>query len=226
MIKKLFFFSFLTLVVTMQIFAQRDDVIELSSKSNAIRLGPKIGIGLTTMGQPNEGKVYDGPGIGLIGGASLKARFGRATADTRQGGTGLIGVGLEVLYKQNKVKCVDGLNLTLGYLEIPVSLQLYPMKKSNVMNRFYIEAGADFAKIISKSPSELKVPSINTTYKTSDFSGGDIRVLAGLGYTIPTTGLDISARYYIGMSKLAGNFPCKQNTLEVSLAWLFDIATF
>ena len=48
------------------------------------------------------------------------------------------------------------------------------------------------------------------TYKLdadgSKLKGLDVRPMAGLGYTIPGTGLDVNARYYLGMSKMAENF--------------------
>ena len=207
--------------------AQRDgDDDRYFQKSNVIKLGPKIGATFTSMGQPNEVDLYDGSGVGFSFGVALKTRLGRATEETRQGGTGLLGFGLEVLYKQNKVKTIGTQDLSLGYLEVPVTVQLFPMVKSNMMNSFYVEVGPDFSLIASKSPSVLNVPSANISYHTGDFKGGDLRVIVGLGYTIPKTSLDVNARYYIGTSELAGNFPCKMNTLEVSLAWMFRLAKF
>ena len=72
----------------------------------------------------------------------------------------------------------------------------------------------------------LTVASANIAYHTGDFKGGDLRLMLGLGYTIPDTSLDVNARYYLGTSDLAGNFNCKMNTLEVSFAWLFQIGKF
>jgi hypothetical protein len=217
--------TFLSLACIMPAWAQSGG-IEFGEKANVVKIGPKVGVGFTSMGQPNEADVYDGSGAGLVAGLAVKSRFGRATEDTRQGGTGLLGVGMELLYKKNEVKTVDGSNLSLGYFEIPVTLQFFPMTKSKMMNPLFIEAGLDFAFLTSKSPALLQVPSANLAYKTGDLKGGDVRIVAGFGYTVPKTSLDVGVRYYIGTSNLAGNFPCKQNTLEVSLAWLFKIASF
>lgn len=60
----------------------------------------------------------------------------------------------------------------------------------------------------------------------SKLKGFDVRPMVGIGYTIPRTGLDVNARYYLGMSKMAENFKSKMNTMEVSLSWMFDIAKF
>ena len=205
---------------------QRDDDEPIREKANAITLGPRLGLTFSTLGQPEDVALYDGAAMAFSFGASMKARFGYATQNTREGGTGFWGFGLEALYKQNKVNVVDGNNMQLGYLEVPVTLQVYPMAKSNAMNSFYVEAGPDFALLVSKSPNQLVIPSANLVYHTGDFSGGDIRFIVGLGYTVPHTSLNVNARYYVGTSNLASNFSCKMNSLEISLAWMFNIAKF
>ena len=225
--KTFLIFLSLTLFVVTPAMAQRDDDGELLfEKSNVIKLGPKVGATFTSMGQPNEVDLYDGAGTGFSIGAALRTRLGKATEETRQGGTGMWGFALDVLYKQNKAKTIGTQDLSLAYLELPLTVQLFPMAKSNMMNSFYVEAGPDFALVASKSPSVLNVPSANIAYHTGDFKGGDLRLVVGVGYTIPKTSLDVNARYYVGTKNLAGNFPCKMNTLEVSLAWMLRIAKF
>ena len=216
----------LTVLGIMPVMAQSDDGVFIMEKANVVTLGPRLGATFTTMGQPAECDLYDGAGLGVSFGAALKTRLGRATKDTQQGGTGLLGFGLDLLYKQNTVKTIGSDDLSLGYFEIPVTVHVFPMVTSKFMNTFYVEAGPSFALVTSKSPALLSVPSANVSYHTGDFKGGDFRVVVGLGYTFPKTGLDVNARYYIGTSELAGNFPCKQNSLEVSLSWQFKIATF
>ncbi|MBR1414266.1 MAG: outer membrane beta-barrel protein [Prevotella sp.] len=216
----------LAMLGTMPVMAQSDGDFVILEKANVVTLGPRLGATFTTMSQPSECDLYDGAGMGVSFGAALKARFGRATKDTQQGGTGLLGFGLDLMYKQNNVKTIGSDDLSLGYFEIPVTLHVYPMVTSKFMNTFYVEAGPSLALLSSKSPALLSVPSANVSYHTGDLKGGDLRAVVGLGYTFPKTGLDINARYYIGTSELAGNFPCKQNSLEVSLSWQFKIATF
>lgn len=217
-------------------FAQSDEGADFSSfvklKKSAFFIGPKGGVTMSSMTQPNECDLYDGSGIGFSGGIAMKARFGRATENSVEG-TGIIGVGLELKYKQNAVKTISGENLNLGYLEIPVTLQFYPFLKSQAMNSFYLELGPSAGMLMSKSPDKLSVgvnepyPGTQTiTYHTGDLKGFDVHPVFGLGYTIPNTGLDINARYYLGTSELAENFPCKMSTIEISISWLFKAAKF
>ena len=243
--KKILFFVCALMTMT-PVFAQSDDgeeeiIVSRSGKRNAFFFGPKIGGVITSMTQPNEGKLYDGTGLGFSGGLAFKARFGKATENS-VGGTGYWGIGLELKYKQNSVKTLAydedgdmGAKLSIGYFEAPISAQIYPFVKSKGMNTFYVELGASIAGVLSRSPKSLTLinPSADYSQVTynldtngSKLKGMDVRPFAGIGYTIPNTGLDINARYYIGTSKLAGNFPCKMNTLEVSLAWLFNIGKF
>ncbi len=242
--KKLLFFV-AALSISVPGFAQSDDgedeFILTKEKSNAFFIGLKAGGTMTSMTQPDEGKLYDASDFGFSGGLVLKARFGKASENS-VGGTGYFGAGLELKYKLNSVKTIgtdesgkENAKLSVGYFEAPVYVQIHPLAKSPSLNSLYIELGAAFAGTISRSPKSLTLynPSADYSQVTynldangSKLKGMDVRPLAGIGYTIPNTGLDINARYYIGTSELAGNFPCKMNTLEVSLAWLFNIGKF
>lgn len=226
--KKIFLMLF-ALAAVLPAVAQSDDNEDEGfsryEKSNAIFLGPKVGATFTSMGQLKEVDLYDGAGFGFSAALAGKVRFGKATENT-DGGTGMFGLSMELKYKQNKVKTIGSDDLSLGYFEIPITAQVYPFAKKQALNSFFIEAGPDFAFLASKSPDVLSVPSANIAYHTGDFKGGDLRIVAGLGYTIPNTSLEINGRYYIGMSELAGNFPCKMSSIEVSLSWLFKIGQF
>lgn len=241
--KILFFIAAFTLAVPG--FAQSDDgeeeTIITKQKSNAFYLGLKAGGTMTSMSQPDEGKLYDGSDFGFSGGLVFKARFGKASENS-VGGTGYFGAGLELKYKLNSVKTLgtdesgkDNAKMSIGYFEVPVYAHIYPFAKSPSLNSFYLELGAAFAGTLSRSPESLTIynPSEDFSEVTyfldandSKLKGMDVRPFAGIGYTIPNSGLDISARYSIGTSELAGNFPCKMNTLEVSIAWLFNIGKF
>lgn len=203
-------------------------------KSNVLCIGPKIGGSLSSIsGQPSEVDLFDGGSFGISGGLALKARFGRASENS-YAGTGMFGVGLELKYRQAKAKTIASEDLSLGYFEVPVLLHVYPMASSPSMNGFYIEAGPDFAMLISKSPDALRMnlnqpyPGIESIqYNTGDLKGGDLRIAIGLGYTLPGTGLDINARYYIGTSELAKeSLPVKMSFIEFSLSWLFNAFKF
>lgn len=245
--KKILLFAMaLMLTVPVPGFAQSDDGEEeetpTKERKNAFFLGIKAGGTMTSLNQqPNEGKLYDAADFGFSGGLVLMARFGRASENS-VGGTGYFSAGLELKYKQNNVKTFgtdekgkEKAKLSLGYFEVPVFVHLYPLAKSPAFNSLYIEAGASFAGTMSRSPKSLTLnnPSNNfsqVTYYLDDndskLKGMDIRPFAGIGFTIPNSGFDISGRYYIGTSNLAENFPCKMSTLEVSLAWLFNIGKF
>lgn len=244
--KKTLFF-FIALLSIAPVFAQSDDgddeftANQGGGKKSTFSIGPKVGGTLTTMTQPDEGKLYDGSGIGFSGGIAMKMRFGKVS-DNAAPGTGYFGVGAELKYKRNTVKTIGTdekgktkANLSLDYFEVPVYLQVYPFAKAPTMNPFYVEAGLSFAGTMGRSPKSLTIdnPSAtvsSVTYYTdsegSKLKGMDTRALVGLGYTIPGTGLDVNARYYFGMSKLAKNFPCKMNSAEVSIAWLFNAGKF
>ena len=216
------------------VLAQVDDEETVSTergfgkeKKSAFFIGPKIGGTMTSMSQPSECDLYNGSGFGFSGGIAMKARFGKATENSIEG-TGMLGVGLELKFKQNKVKTIADDDLGLGYFEVPITLQFYPFTKSSAMNSFYIELGPSVGLLMSKSPDVLTVNNPNTSldyvkYHTADLKGGDV---AGIGYTIPGTGLDVNARYYLGMSELAKNFPCKMSTIEISISWMFKAAKF
>ena len=100
-------FPILALFLTMSMVAQTveydEQPVVLNSKKNAFFLGPKIGGVITSMSQPNEGNLSDGSGFGLSAGMAMKMRFGRANENS-VAGTGFWGLGLELKYKQNKVK--------------------------------------------------------------------------------------------------------------------------
>ena len=79
-------------------FAQSDEGADFGSfvkpKKSAFFIGPKAGVTMSSMTQPNECDLYDGSGIGFSGGIAMKARFGRATENSIEG-TGMIGVGCD-----------------------------------------------------------------------------------------------------------------------------------
>lgn len=234
--KKILFIVFTT-ICCLSCYAQVDGGFELASqkpKSNAIFVGPTIGVNMTmASGQPKNDKLFDGSGIGFTGGVAGKLRFGKATEYSPEG-TGILGVGLEVKYGQHSVKTKGSEDLKLGYLEIPVFVQFYPLAKSTALNGLYIEAGPEFAMLMSKSPEKLRhdinepYPGLQALeYATKELKGGDLRVALGIGYTLPNMGLGINARYYLGTSELSKKaLPTKLNTVELSLSWMFKVASF
>lgn len=238
-------FPILALFLAMPMVAQTveydEQPVVFNPKKNAFFLGPKIGGVITSMSQPNEGNLSDGSGFGLSAGMAMKMRFGRANENS-VAGTGFWGLGLELKYKQNKVKTLaensngdSNVNFAINYFEVPLYFHLYPFAKSRAMNSLYIELGASFAFSLGSNTDYLTLQNPSQEYSSVTYyfnsdkgklKGNDIRPLVGLGYTIPNTGLDINARYYIGTSELAGNFPCKMNSFEISFAWMFKAFKF
>ena len=245
--KKILFYL-MALVIAVPLYAQEDEdgIIIEKDKKNALSIGPKVGFGLTSMTQPNEGKLANGRSLGFVGGVSGKLRFGRAT-ESSSPGTGYWGVGLDIRYKQNSVKTIaqgyetnvndaqENAKLTTSYFDVPVFFMVYPFAKSSALNSLYVEAGASFGILLSRSPNYLRVDNPSEYFSSATYTlngegsklkGGDIHPIVGVGYKIPKTGLDLNVRYNIGMSKLAENFPCKMSTLEISIAWMFNVAKF
>lgn len=231
--KKFFLFTLLMLGFT-PLFAQSEDDDEIFSssqivpkpKSYGLYVGPRLGMTMTTMTQPRECDLYDGVGIGLSGGAAVRLRLGNMSENS-EGGTGLFAIGLDLKYKQNRVKTIGSDNLSLSYFEVPVVAQIYPLYKNVALNGFYIEVGVDLAGTLSKSPDILTVFPNNlrytqVAYHAGELKGFDCRIPIGVGYTF-LPGFDVNLRYYIGTSNLAKNMACKMSSLEISLAWLFKV---
>lgn len=253
MMKKVLLASLLAMCCTAS-YAQRELPVKkttgrsthhvVKGKKNVFFVGPKVGLTMTSMTNPDECTLSDGMGMNFSGGVVASARFGRAS-NHAGAGTGLFGAGIEIKYKNNTAKTrgidEDGNNasLTVGYVEVPLYVHVYPFYKSDALNSFYLEAGPDLAMAISHSPKSLTVADPNAdlssiTYHlegaNKSLKGNDFRVMVGLGYDFPIKGgkdtkslVGIGARYYLGTSGLAGNFPCKMNTFEVSLSWQFSV---
>ena len=221
----------------------------LAQKKHAFYAGIKGGLDITSMTQPKECNLYDGAGVGGNIGIAAKIRFNRSSENSFAG-TGLFGAGLELKYKMNSVKTIgidengnENSNLSMGYFEVPVYAQIYPFYKSNKMNTFYLELGPDFAGTISRSPKTLTADNLTGNYSSVTYNidngdknlkGMDVRIMFGLGYDFaiknskhePAHLLGVNARYYVGTSSLAGNFPCKMNTFELSFSYMFNIWKF
>ncbi|MBQ7443568.1 MAG: PorT family protein [Bacteroidaceae bacterium] len=208
------------------IFANTNSTPFAKPKKHGFFLGPRIGGTMTMMTQPEQTDLYDAMGFGFSGGLAMKVRLGRMSENS-DGGTGIFGIALDLKYKLNSVKTIGigGDKLNLGYFEVPVMLQLYPFYKNTALNGLYIEAGADFAALVNKSPEAIAVADANryAIYHTGGLKGFDVRIPVGLGWTL-RKGFDVNLRYYISTSNLAENLKCKQSSLELSLAWYFRLA--
>ena len=228
-----------TVVAQDDLFGGSDDnsaqVIKTQTKQrkHKLSIGPRVGGTMTMMKDPDNFSVEDGAGFGFTGGIAVRARFGKQF-ESSDPGTGAWGVAIEQKFKQNVAKTTFGDDLKLSYFEIPILVQWYPFYKKSAMNPLYIEAGVAPAICMTADPDALQstfisYPSstatlVTDTYiKTGDLKANDVRPVVGLGYAFPF-GLDINARYYFGTSEMAKNFNAKINSVEFSLAWMFDIA--
>lgn len=205
-----------------------------------LSVGPRLGIGFSSMSEGDGLNIYDGAGLSFGGGVAANIRFGGEDSRGRAlDGQGLLGIGLELNYKSMSVKTKPGDNLKLGYFEVPVLLQLYPCYSTKQLKNLYIEVGATIAGTLSKSPDEIKYSNTlhETTgytthdlheewiYPTKEIKGFDIKPTIGVGYRFnrnnANDGLYASLRYSLGTSKLAGDFPGKISCAELTIGYLF-----
>jgi len=185
------------------------------TRKNVVSLGITAGGNYSMMSKYDPVDLGSRSGIGFQGGAAVNIHFGqRRGADA---GTGPIGLQIEALYALHSIKTDLSDDIKLGYLEVPVLLKYYITPNVN------IELGPTFCYILSKSPDVLEGTS--TTVAIGELKGGDIKGTIGVSYQTKA-GFYASARYNLGLSELAGNFPCKVSTVSVSIGYLFNIFKF
>ena len=198
--------------------------VKTKSYNYELSVGPRAGIGFSSMSEGEGLNIYDGSGIAFGGGIAANVRFGGKDSRGRAlDGQGLFGVGLELNYKNMSVKTKSGDKLKLGYFEVPILLQLYPCYNTKQLKNLYIEIGATVAGTLSKSPDEITY--VNTVYPTGQLKGFDINPTFGVGYRFnknsANDGFYASLRYSLGTSKLAGDFPGKISCAELTIGYLF-----
>lgn len=189
-------------------------------------IGPRAGIGISSLSQGDGLDVYDKSGLAYGGGVSANIRF--SPEKDKKGrnyyGQGLFGIGLELNYKMYTAKMLeDNDDLKLGYFEVPILFQLYPFYAKKHLKNLYVEVGPTISGSISSKPDFVRRG--NTVYSTGDLKGFDIKPAVGLGYRFDKTaandGFYVNFRYYIGTSDLAGNFPAKVSSAELSVGYFF-----
>lgn len=175
------------------------------------KLGPKVGMNLTTLGGVTSGETAKMK-AGFNGGVVLNMRWGQRHLNSAFG-TGYFGLQPEILFSTQGAK-VSGKTLSLNYLTIPVMLKFYATEGFN------IELGPEFAFLMSK-PGMLQTA--NANYDLTNLKGGkDVLLGIGLGYDF-NFGLTVNARYNLGFSQLAGNLPWKNNVIQISISYLFTL---
>ncbi len=185
---------------------------EIVPKPYALTLGPKVGINYSLAGNPDGMDLGIGGNIGLSGGVAANIRFGKRPL-TKFADTGRFGVQLEALYSMHSLKS-DIENINMNCYEIPLLFQWW------FAQDFCIEVGPTFTGAFSTTPKELKYN--NTIFQTQEINGNDIMLTLGAEYK-SQKGFNVSLRYNLGNSNLAGNFPTKVSTFSLGIGWLFSI---
>lgn len=125
--------------------------------------------------------------------------------------TGLFALQPEIRYATMGAKTQDS-GLSLGYLMVPVMLQVYPTKS------FYIEAGPEFSMHISNSPNYFATDLYQIDM--TDLQANDVMLGIGLGFSL--RGFNIGARYNMGFSDLASNLPWRNSLFQLNIGILFQ----
>lgn len=147
---------------------------------------------------------------GFNAGVAANIRFWKRN-DRSTAKTGLMAVQPEIRYATMGANS-DESKLGLGYVMVPVMLQVYPAKN------FYLEVGPEFALNISHTPDNIVVSSYQLNLQ--NFQPNDIMIGAGVGFMF--NGFNVGARYSRGFSELASNLPWKNNLIQVNLGFLFS----
>ncbi len=203
----------LILFVACKLSAQ--EVIDLDiNRSYTISIGPKAGVNATTLSGNPVGVDMDAQmGYGFHAGLAANLHLGRHT-ESSKGGTGKFGLRLEALYSQLAVKIGDN-DLKMDYLAVPLLAEYYFTPRLN------FEIGPTFMSMLKSSPDNMVVD--GASIATSQLKGNDVLLSVGAGYEFKN-GLTANLRYNVDFTELAGNMPCKNNVLQVSIGWLFKIA--
>lgn len=210
--------------------------IQLKHYNYELSLGPRAAFGYSNMAESDGLNVADGGMMNYGVGLAVNLRLGGKDSRGRNlDGQGLFGIGLEVNYKNQGSKIKDNDNLSLSCIEVPLMLQFYPCYNSKQLKNLYVEFGPTFSTALSVSPKNVVYTYIDQTpnhyysqeltYNTGEIKGMDVKLAVGLGYRFSNMsandGFYANARYYIGTSNLAGNFPGKISSAEISIGYMF-----
>lgn len=147
---------------------------------------------------------------GFNAGIAANVRFWKRNA-TSSAKTGLLALQPEIRYATMGAKTKDS-GISLGYLMIPVMLQVYPTKS------FYLEVGPEFSMQVSGSPSNFATESVQVNM--SNMHANDIMLGVGLGFSL--RGFTVGARYNFGFSDLASNLPWRNSLIQVNVGYFFQ----
>lgn len=202
--------------------------INAVQKHNSFELsiGPRIGGGVAIASQQSGFDVTKGAGFGFDAGLGVNMRFGGKDSKGRPlDGRGWFGAGIELNYAMRSIGTNGDKSLTLSYFDVPVLFQFYPGYATKQLRNLYLEVGPTFSALLSASPKVLTTETHE--FSTGNLKGGDIKVTFGLGYRFTkaaSSGFYLNFRYNLGTSDLAGNFPVKTSSAELTLGYLFKCA--
>lgn len=206
---KLFIFLLLVFCCNGLIAQEYDD--GPVDRSYRLALGPKVGAGVALGSHSNQQNLTFSPNLSYQLGGAFNAHFGRRY-DLSEGGTGWLGLQVEVLFSQRNLKLASS---TMGErcFEMPVLAQLY------LSSSLAFEAGTTFVHVLKCTPSQVDYQ--GTHLNVGDISGNDVMLTVGACYKMSKMTFD--ARYNMGMSGLAGNLDTKVSTLVLSAIYHFII---
>ena len=219
--KKKFLFMLLALscAFSSSAFAYDDDEDSngvQDRRSSVFKLGPKVGVNFSHMSKFQDADLGQGMGVGFEVGLAAQLHFGRKRG--ADAGTGPLGVQLEAFYAANAVKTSDK-NISLKYLQVPVLLKYF------VIPNLSIEAGPTICFPLSASPDMISDKANLVNIPTGNLKAKDVKITLGVSFE-SKAGFYASARYNIGLSKMAEDFPCKMSVISLNVGWLFNIAKF
>lgn len=217
--KFLFLLMSLSCVISASAFTyddEDDDGPVTDRRSSVLKVGPTLGLTFSTMSKFDGADLGQGMGIGFQGGAAVQVHLGRKRG--ADAGTGPLAIQAEALYVNHSVK-TDQENISLNYFEVPLLLKYFVTPNLN------IEVGPTFCGTLSTSPDNISDNAKLVNIPVGQIKGFDVKATIGVSYELKQ-GLYASARYNLGTSDLAGDFPCKVSAFTLSVGWMFDIFKF
>lgn len=208
-------FLILTIVASFEHLSAQSYDYEASKERSKIycSLGVLAGLDASSL-KSSDASISPSSGMsfGFNGGVAFNVRFlrrnARSTAET-----GVLAIQPEIKYAMAGCK-LEETSLNLGYLMIPVMLQVYPTKS------LYIEAGPEIALNVSHSPDNFVCG--NSQLNVTNLKAND--VMLGLGIGMNIKGFTVGARYNMGFSKIAQNLPWKNSVIQLNLGYFFGFA--
>lgn len=201
------FFVILALLISSHLYAQNFS----QEKKVAFSFGLVGGGNFSTISTSSPVEADFGFRPGFNAGVAANIRFWKRN-ELSSAKTGLMAVQPEIRYATMGANS-DESRLGLGYIMVPIMLQVYPAKK------FYIEVGPEFALNISHTPDNIAQSSYQINLE--NFRPNDVMLGAGIGFM--HNGFTAGLRYSLGFSKLASNLPWKNNLIQVNIGYLFSL---